>query len=214
MFGRRIKSEDDARGALMNTAAKLFAEHGFEAVSTRMLAREAGVNIAMISYYFGSKEKLFEAIIEERIPKTREMLLGILESDITPWEKLEKVVNAYADKIFQGHGFSKLIHRELSLQQRPAHSEMILNNIMANWGIVGKIIEEGQDKGLFRKDIDILMTLTSTFGTIGHVVNTPCVLAKALNKENDSDIFSEEVKMRVKSHLLQMLKSHLLVNPA
>lgn len=212
MFGRRLKSEDDARGALMNTAAQLFAEHGFEAVSTRMLAKEAGVNIAMIAYYFGSKEKLFEAIIEERIPKTREMLLGFLESDLEPFEKLSAVVNAYVDKIFQTSSFSKLIYRELSLQQRPAHSEIILNNIMNNWGIIGKIIEQGQQKGIFRKDVDILMTLASTFGTIGHVVNTPCVLAKALNKTHDSDIFSEDVRTRVKNHLVQMLKSLLLIN--
>ena len=43
-------------------AEKLFAEKGFAATSTRDIAKNAGVNVSMISYYFGSKEKLFEEI--------------------------------------------------------------------------------------------------------------------------------------------------------
>ena len=136
MFGRKQKVELDPRQTLMETAARLFAEHGFEAVSTRMLAKEADVNIAMIAYYFGSKEKLFEAIIDERLPKTREMLLGFLESDLSPWEKLDSALDAHIERIFSSSAFTKLIYRELSLQQRPAHSERILNGIMSNWAIL------------------------------------------------------------------------------
>jgi AcrR family transcriptional regulator len=213
MFGRRQKVEIDARQTLLETAARLFAEHGFEAVSTRMLAKEAAVNIAMIAYYFGSKEKLYEAIIDERLPKTRELLQGFLESDLEPWAKFCAVIDAYIEKIFSNNAFAKLIYRELSLQQRPVHSEQILNGIMANWEIMYKIIEEGQQKGVFRTDIDKTMTLASTFGSIIQLVNTPCIAVKAMKLTDEKDVFSEETRMRLKAHLYQMLKSHLLVNP-
>jgi AcrR family transcriptional regulator len=213
MFSRKPKIEVDAREALIQTASRLFAEHGFEAVSTRMLSKEAGVNIAMIAYYFGSKEKLFEAIVDERLPKSREMLLGFLESDLQPWEKLSAIINHYVEKIFNDSSFTKLIYRELSLQQRPAHRERILNGILENWEIMSKIIEEGQNKGVFRKDIDVIMTLNSIFGTISQMVNTPAISTKILQKANDNDVFDEETKIRLKSHLNQMVKSHLLVNP-
>ncbi len=45
----------DKRQHLLDTAESLFAQQGYEAVSIRQLAAEAGVNVAMVSYYFGSK---------------------------------------------------------------------------------------------------------------------------------------------------------------
>lgn len=213
MFGKKNKPEKDARGALIQAATKLFAEHGFEAVSTRMLAQEAGVNLAMIAYYFGSKEKLFESMIAEKFPQTKEMLLNIYESPLEPWEKFRAVIIAYLDRIFSNPSFSRLIHRELSLLQRPLNSERILNGIAVNWDIMAKIIEEGQQKGVFKPDIDVAMTLISIFGTIGYVVNTPCMAARQLGFPNENDIASEPAKNRVKTHLEKMIQTHLLIHP-
>ncbi|MFW1406241.1 TetR/AcrR family transcriptional regulator, partial [Vibrio parahaemolyticus] len=56
----------DKRDHLINEAIELFAEKGFEGTSIRDLATRAGVNIAMVNYYFGSKEKLFEAIVAKK----------------------------------------------------------------------------------------------------------------------------------------------------
>ena len=53
---------NDKQIAIINTAEKLFALNGFDGTSVRDIAHEAGVNLAMISYYFGSKEKLMEAV--------------------------------------------------------------------------------------------------------------------------------------------------------
>ncbi|WP_431212540.1 TetR family transcriptional regulator [Puia sp. P3] len=54
----------DKREHILTSAEKLFAEKGFDGTSVRDIAQLAGVNLAMISYYFGSKEKLLEALIE------------------------------------------------------------------------------------------------------------------------------------------------------
>ncbi|MBL7813942.1 MAG: TetR/AcrR family transcriptional regulator [Saprospiraceae bacterium] len=212
MFGRRQKTDIDARSVLLETASRLFAKHGFEAVSTRMLAQEAGVNIAMIAYYFGSKEKLFEAIIDQKLPQAKEMLLHFLESDLEPWDKLRSVIRAYIERIFAYPSFSKLINRELSLQQRPEHNERILRGIMDNWEIMSKIIEEGQKKGVFRTDIDTIMTLSSIFGTIVQIVNTPIIAARLLQITDDKNVFSEETKNRLNIHLEKMIKAYLFVN--
>ena len=165
----------------------------------------------MIAYYFGSKEKLFEAIIDERLPKTREMLLGFLESNMHPWDKLYAVLDAHIERIFEGNAFTKLIYRELSLQQRPVHSERILDGIMANWAVMYKIVEEGQQKGVFRTDIDVTMTLATSFGSIVQIVNTPCILARAMQKTDENAALSEETKARLKVHLKQMIHSHISV---
>jgi len=56
------KGEDTAR-RILEAAIDLFADEGFEGVSTRMLAERAGVNLPAIQYYFGSKEGLYRAAI-------------------------------------------------------------------------------------------------------------------------------------------------------
>lgn len=210
MLVKKEKTELDARLILLHTAARLFAERGFEAVSTRMLAKEAGVNIAMIGYYFGSKEKLFEAIIDEYIPKTREALLNIVQQNTTSWEKFSLAIDVFVDRMFSNNTFSKLIYRELSLQQRPVHSERIMEAVMRNWQIMKEIIAEGQQNGAFRKDIDTVMTLASIFGTILQIVNTPIVAARAMQAEAQNDVFSDANRLRLKTHLKQMMQAHLL----
>ena len=52
---------------IQNTAERLFAEKGYYNTSTRELTGEAGVNLSAINYHFGSKEKLFEAVITRRL---------------------------------------------------------------------------------------------------------------------------------------------------
>jgi AcrR family transcriptional regulator len=64
---RRAPRSDgaEARHRLLHTALRLFAQKGFSKTSTREIAREAGVNISAISYYFGDKEGLYAATFSE-----------------------------------------------------------------------------------------------------------------------------------------------------
>ena len=65
----------DKKEHLLEVSEKLFAQQGFEGTSTRQIARESGINIAMISYYFGSKEGLYFEMVEQRIGFVRENLV-------------------------------------------------------------------------------------------------------------------------------------------
>jgi AcrR family transcriptional regulator len=57
------ESSSDKKQTILDTAEKLFAQYGYDPTSTREIAEKSGVNVAMISYYFGSKENLLKAII-------------------------------------------------------------------------------------------------------------------------------------------------------
>ena len=59
---------------ILNITEKLFAEKGFDGTSVRDIAKAADVNVAMVSYYFGSKEKLLDAIIIHRVSGFRMIL--------------------------------------------------------------------------------------------------------------------------------------------
>jgi AcrR family transcriptional regulator len=65
--GRRKKGEGpDLRRAILDAAELLFAGHGFYGVTTRQVAAEAGVDTALIHYYFGAKRDLFDAVFARR----------------------------------------------------------------------------------------------------------------------------------------------------
>ncbi|RJG47570.1 TetR/AcrR family transcriptional regulator [Motilimonas pumila] len=63
----RPEGGSDTRDVLLNSARNLFIERGYKKVTTRAIAEHAGTNIAMIHYYFGSKEQLYIAVLDETI---------------------------------------------------------------------------------------------------------------------------------------------------
>ena len=64
----KIKSEGvgDTRGSILDAAEDLFSKHGFYGVTIREVAREAGVDTALVHYYFGAKRELFDAVFLRR----------------------------------------------------------------------------------------------------------------------------------------------------
>ncbi len=62
---------NDKQLHIIQVTEELFAKNGFDGTSVRMIAKSANINIAMISYYFGSKEKLLETIVSYRISNFR-----------------------------------------------------------------------------------------------------------------------------------------------
>lgn len=60
---RQNANSGQTRKKLLQAGTRLFAEHGFRAVSTRDIAQEAGVNAALISYHFGGKDGIFEEVV-------------------------------------------------------------------------------------------------------------------------------------------------------
>lgn len=58
------KDLNDSKSKILKAAKKLFAQNGFDGTSTRQIVKEAGVNISLISYYFGNKENLFFSLFD------------------------------------------------------------------------------------------------------------------------------------------------------
>ena len=71
---------DETRAQLIEAGLRLFSRMGYEAVPTRMLAREAGVNLAAIAYHFGGKQGLFEAVTESIVSEIRERTLPVAQA--------------------------------------------------------------------------------------------------------------------------------------
>lgn len=89
-----IKQKDEnSKQKILNTALKLFANKGFDGVSIREICKEAGVNLCMVSYYFGGKKELYEGIIQNLIEQQMAYAKTFVDFDIdlSKVSKKEKV---------------------------------------------------------------------------------------------------------------------------
>src|SRR5215471_3678565 len=97
---------------IMEAAEKLFSAQGFDGTSVRDISEKADVNLAMISYYFGSKEKLLEALFtyrsETSVLKVESMLQDKASS---PLQKVYHLIDYYIDKIQNQTCFHKIMSR-------------------------------------------------------------------------------------------------------
>jgi len=81
-------------------ARTVFHTKGFAATKTRDIAKEADINLALLNYYFRSKEKLFQIIMLDSIHALFQSILPIFfEEETNLFEKIEKFVGCYIDKL-------------------------------------------------------------------------------------------------------------------
>ena len=92
------KSEDKIKEA----ARRVFLKKGFDGTTSRDIAREADMNIALTNYYFRSKEKLFEIVMGERIQKLFGILTPVLnDKETTLEEKFERITENYINMLIE-----------------------------------------------------------------------------------------------------------------
>ena len=201
----------DKREHIINTAIKLFATKGFEGTSIRDLASAADVNVAMVNYYFGSKEKLFESMVEHNVAYTRGAFDEISnDNSLSEIEKIDKIVDIYVNRIFSNREFHKVLHHEIQLNQRPELGKAIGDVIGKNHQIIKNIIEAGIRKKEFRK-VDVALTIATLTGTFNALVLSKKVGKLLLCKDSEELPYDDEkFRKRVGDHLKQMMRAHLL----
>src|ERR1041385_5554657 len=92
------KAGESAEKKIIEAARKLFTEKGYHAIKTRDIANEAGINLALLNYYFRSKEKLFELIMKENMGQFMKVITEIVNDEKTTIQrKIEMLVANYID---------------------------------------------------------------------------------------------------------------------
>jgi AcrR family transcriptional regulator len=195
---------------ILNVAEELFAEKGFDGTSVRDIAQRAGVNLAMISYYFGSKEKLLESLIEVRAGYAYGILDELNKDEtLSPWDKVDRLVDFYVERIVHNMRFHVIMWQESS-----ARSEEIKGRTIAiklrNLEQIMKIIADGQQKKVFRQ-VDIPMTVGTIMGTISYYTHnkTYSCTTLALGEDINDEQYHQRLSTRLKAHLKHLLRAHL-----
>jgi AcrR family transcriptional regulator len=196
---------------IIESALKLFIAKGFEGTSVREIASDAGVNVAMINYYFVSKEKLFESVVEYRASFLQGIFTELVNNTkLTAIEKIDIVIDQTIERKFSNSEFHHLLHRELSLEHRPQLRNAISDILLKNMKQVKKIIQNGIKDGVF-KPVDIELTLTTMLGTIHYLLTSDTMCRKILDKKEGFRAFqNKQLKKRLSEHTKQLMRSHLL----
>jgi AcrR family transcriptional regulator len=201
----------DKKQHILEHALELFAEKGFEGTSIRDLAARADVNVAMVNYYFGSKEKLFERLVEYKATYARAALEELANNpNYSEIEKVDLIIDNHIKKLFGNRKFHRVLHQELMLSQREALQAAIVEIIYPNSLIMRGVIESGMKSGLFRK-VDAPLVIATITGTINQVLLSRRMCNKLLNKEEAYVPYDDaRFAKRLADHLKQVMHAHLL----
>ena len=206
------KDKIDKKDHILDVAERVFSDNGFDGSSTRLISGEAGVNMAMLNYYFGSKEGLFLAVIDRKISSFKDILQNIVADDsLGQWDKVEKYIDIYSEKIVSNNCFQKLLYQEMGMNRRTELADNIRRILMQNVIELRKILKDGIDNGEFKKDTDADMVTATLYGTKNYVVNMPLMTSTLLGYDiQDDDILEKKFKPRMKTYMKNLLKSYLL----
>ena len=206
---------NEKQAFIMDSAEQLFAEKGFNGTSVRDIAEKAGVNLAMISYYFGSKEKLLEAIFNYRGEKTKLTLEDIIQKPgHTSLEKVYLLIDHYIEKIMNQQCFHRILAREQVLNNTEAISRLILDMKKRNLDIIRRLIQEGQKNGEFKKNIDVNLMVSTMVGTAHSIVTSKYYYKELSGLQHLSEAdFLLHIRKKLSQHLKSLFKI-MLTNEA
>jgi AcrR family transcriptional regulator len=196
---------------LLDSAELLFSQKGFDGTSVRDIAEAAGINTAMISYYFGSKEKLMEEIFERKSLNLLENVEKLLKDDnLDPFQKMYGLVDIYIENILQRKAFHRILLCEQIINQNPSIIQMVEKMKTRNSENVNELIRLGQKKGLFKKNIDIPMLTNTLVGTVSYMLINLEFYKKYHHMETLKDEeFERIVKKKLSVHLRTIYKAIL-----
>ena len=196
---------------IIETAERLFAERGFDGTSVRDIALEAGVNIAMISYYFGSKEKLMEALLEWRVGSIKIRVESLIKDDrFAPIEKVNMLIDEHIDRAMQKQSFHKIMVSVQVTNKNPAILKAANKVKLRNAKVIAELIKDGQKKGVFKKKIDLILMLNTLVGTVNQSMMS-LDYYREFNNQMDmpEEAFQLATKRRLSIHIKTLFKAIL-----
>src|SRR5882672_2641510 len=152
---RKPKQPEVNRARIVKAAIEEFAARGFKGASMDAIAARTHTTRALINYYFGGKEKLYIAVLEQVYSGIREAE-GELDLDhLAPVEALRRIVEFTYNYYLEHEGFVRLVVAENQAKGRQFRKSQAMRTL--NRPIIDRlsgVIARGQAQGSFRRDVD------------------------------------------------------------
>jgi AcrR family transcriptional regulator len=143
----------DTRSAILAAAAQLFARQGLAATTIKEIGAEAGVNPALLYYYFASKEALYLAVLQGMIEQFAGGLAEAGSAPLDPADGIQAVLTRQAEVFLAEPLLPRLIARELADHEARLAAPEIRHQAQRLLGVLTALVERGQENGTFRRDV-------------------------------------------------------------
>ena len=191
----KLKQDSTTEEKILHAARKVFIAKGMAGARMQDIADEAGINKALLHYYFRSKEKLFEQIFKELSFQFLPRVNSIFESDSTLFEKIEMFCGEYISKLIENPFIPLFIVNEMNKQP-----EVFLKKM---WGgkkpVVAKLVEQIEievRKGRIRKIHPAQLLLNMVSMCIFPFIGKPlCQLVIGINETVYRQLMEERKKI-------------------
>lgn len=205
------KELNEKQISILEIAEELFAIQGYHGTSIREIADKASINIAMISYYFGSKEKLLETLFQYRIGSSTIQLEHLNSNkSLEPFSKINIIVDYYVDMVYKRPNFARLLHTFKYDKENTLLLSIIMESKQKNYNLIVELLKEGQKKGVFKKSIDPIFLINLLVATTHHSVHNIAFYKKIHQLEDQPDeVVQSIIIKKTKQFLKQTFKSIL-----
>ncbi|WP_027378787.1 TetR family transcriptional regulator [Chryseobacterium daeguense] len=186
---------------ILDIAEELIAKKGYEGTSVRDICSKANINVAMISYYFGSKEKMMSYLYQYRVLKTRENFSEFADTikDGKPEMQMKEIIKYIVSQLFKYNYFHGFVTQELR------HTENLKDELLDFYQLFVKkldeVIKKGVASGVFTftpKPEDVLTTIIGS--TLFVIRNRNFYELYVPNKNEET--YAKEAEKKVRMNLL------------
>ena len=159
------KKTNDKHRRIIQAAVKVFAKHGFYNSKVSEIARAAGVADGTIYLYFQNKDDILIRLFEEEMTRILVEMQEAVSQESDPARKLERWALAHLELLEREKELAEII--QVEIRQSSKFMKEYDNVQFAQYlNLISQIIKEGQDKGVFRKDILPGVAKRAVFGAL------------------------------------------------
>ncbi|NLB20316.1 MAG: TetR/AcrR family transcriptional regulator [Clostridium sp.] len=198
---KEMNKELSTEEKIIEAARNIFTQKGFSATRTRDIAEEAGINLALLNYYFRSKQNLFQIIIEEKFDTLFGMIGPILSDKEVPLEeKISTLVASYTLMLLENEDLPLFVLSEIK------SNEFILEKVKQNAELLSQPVIENQlkERGFTISSFNFIMNVMSL--TLFPFMSKPLFVASGLVKEEEFAQFVTERKKDIPTWIMNTLK--------
>lgn len=159
------KTASDKHRRIIEAAVKVFAKNGFYNSKVSEIAREAHVADGTIYLYFENKDDILISLFEEELARVLEHIYESLDGETDPIKKLERFAAVHLNLVQDNQDLAEIIQVEVR-QSSKFMKEYRNSKFLEYLDIISEIIREGQQKGIFRKDIEPGIAKRAFFGAL------------------------------------------------
>jgi TetR/AcrR family transcriptional regulator len=198
---------DKTRAAILAAAERVFAESGLAGARTDAITAAAGVNKALLYYYFQSKEHLYEAVVENHLREFNRVALGVLNGPGSPRTILLRYVDLHFDFISARHHQARLFQQMMTTGGQRVR-RLVRQYFTPRSRALHKLLARGMRAGDFRR-ADPFHAAVSIVALIVFYFSA----AQVLQWLGHTDAYSKASLKRRKQEVLDFIRYGLFVNP-